>query len=69
MSAGVWELHSLGWVERLAGYTAKVNPITKVLDFVQFGGAQDPNRVRMGWNRAELPEWRRRVLTLELWWK
>ena len=36
--AGAWQLHPLGFVGKTPDYTAKMNLIEKVLDFVRLGG-------------------------------
>ena len=38
MHAGAWQLHPLGFVGKTHDYSAKLNEMVKVLDFVQFGG-------------------------------
>ena len=43
-TAGAWQLDPSGRARRMADYTAGVNLITKVLDFVQLGGPSPPWR-------------------------
>ena len=53
MSAGVWQLHSLGWVERLAHYTAKVNPTRR---FLILSSLVERARVDMGCRLDVIPQ-------------
>ena len=40
VSAGAWQIHPSGGAWCKADYTARVNLITKALDFVQLGGSK-----------------------------